>query len=46
MLVQIYEVTTPAVCTGRTEAIQDQKRPAISDSVINELSAVDPDCRY
>ena len=34
------------VCTRRTEAIQDQKRPAASDSVINELSAINRDCRY
>ena len=34
------------VCTRRTEAIQDQKRSAASDSAINELSAINRDCRY
>ena len=34
------------VCTRRTEAIQDQKRSAASDSVTNELSAINRDCRY
>ena len=33
------------VCTRRTEAIQDQTRPAASDSALNELSAINRDCR-
>ena len=32
------------VCTRRTEPIQHQKRSAGSDSVINELSAINRDC--
>ena len=34
------------VCTRRTEAIQDQKRPALPDSAINNSSAINRDCRY
>ena len=34
------------VCTRRTETIQDQKRPALPHSAINNSSAINRDCRY